>query len=74
MIERENKYPARLVPGMFQAIIILFFHFLIPAKAEQGIGTSSLFTVDTRWGFSDGAGVSGFFTVDTRSLQQFMPS
>ena len=36
------------------------------AQAEQGIDTSGLFAVDTRWGFSDGAAVSGFFTVDTR--------
>ena len=38
----------------------------VNALADQGIGTSSLFTVDTRWGFSGGAAVSGFFTVDTR--------
>lgn len=37
-----------------------------PLLAEQGLGTSSLFTVDTRWGFSDGASVSGLFRIDTR--------
>lgn len=37
-----------------------------PAFAEQGQDTSGLFTVDTRWGFSEGAGVSRLLTVDTR--------
>lgn len=37
-----------------------------PVLAEQGLGTSSLFTVDTRWGFSGGAAVSGWFSIDTR--------
>ena len=37
-----------------------------PVRAEVGSEVSSLFTVDTRYGFSLGSGVSGLFTVDTR--------
>ena len=36
------------------------------ARAEVGTGFSSLFNVDTRWGFGTSFGVSGYFTVDTR--------
>ena len=36
------------------------------AHAEVGTGFSSLFNVDTRWGFGTSSTVSGLFTVDTR--------
>ena len=48
--------------------IVLFGELFCCASlhADQGQGESGPFTVDTRYGFSDGAGVSGFFKVDTR--------
>ncbi len=67
MIEREIKYSARrMLNNSWAMMLVLSFQLIFTAQAEQGSGTSTLFTVDTRWGFSEGAAVSGFFTIDTR--------
>lgn len=47
-------------------LLVVSVGLCLTIHAEQGQGTSALFTVDTRWGFSGGAAASGFFTVDTR--------
>ena len=47
------------------ALLLALFSATV-ARAEVGTGLSSLFNVDTRWGFGTSASVSGFFPVDTR--------
>ncbi len=49
----------------FSAIAVCCL-WAINGLAVQGVGTSSVFTVDTRWGFSERSAVSGFLTIDTR--------
>ena len=51
-------------PRLFALLLALFSATV--AHAEVGKGLSSLFNVDTRWGFGTSASVSGFFPVDTR--------
>ena len=48
------------------ALLLLAALLAGPVRGEDGLGTSGLFTVDTRYGLGLGSGVSGFFTVDTR--------
>jgi len=57
---RSQRYQRWLI-GL--AILLVFGANI---RAEQGLGTSDLFTVDTRWEDSSGSGISGLFTVDTR--------
>ena len=47
--------------------LLLSAFFSIVLQAEQGTGTSSLFTLDTRYGLGSGSGTSPLFIVDTRS-------
>lgn len=66
------KRPDTTAPRTRRAPVGLWLAALVwsiacwPGLAEQGQDTSGLFTVDTRWGFSEGAAVSRLLTVDTR--------
>ncbi|MBE0543919.1 MAG: carboxypeptidase regulatory-like domain-containing protein [Verrucomicrobia bacterium] len=65
----QTGAPARTVSHrriQFLLLLVASAGLCLTTHAEQGQGTSALFTVDTRWGFSEGAAVSGFFAVDTR--------
>jgi len=52
------------VPRMCALLLVMLAATM--SRAEVGTGLSSLFNVDTRWGFGTGFGVSGFFITDTR--------
>lgn len=59
---RSRLKPALQVVFRLLSVVVL----CLPLRADQSVGQSGLFTVDTRWGFSEGFGMSGFFRVDTR--------
>jgi pimeloyl-ACP methyl ester carboxylesterase len=46
--------------------MLSLFMPVFSSVAEVGVGESSNFLVDTRYGFTEGSGISSFFTVDTR--------
>jgi pimeloyl-ACP methyl ester carboxylesterase len=55
------------VPARFLAMAFLCLMLgILSVRAEVGVGFSSLFTIDTRYGFSEGAAVSSRFILDTR--------
>ncbi len=47
------------------ALRLALLVFCVPVLGYQGSGESSLFTVDTRWNYSEGS-ASGLFRIDTR--------
>ena len=60
--------PPVKIPGAFAPLFLMFLLLCpaLPGHAEVGTGQSTLFNVDTRWGFGTGAGVSELFQVNTR--------